>query len=335
MTELNPPAPTAQIAAPALDISVVFATRDRAEQLEHTLAAYRALDTTGISWELVVIDNNSRDGTAVVLAAAAGPLPLTRLFVAAGGQNRARNVAIERLRGELVIFTDDDVLPEPNYLQAYTAAAARWPDEVIFGARIEPRFPDNTPAWLRSNNFAFATTAFARYHPAEHEGPVKRHPYGPSFAIRRHALTGRRFPEHLGPQSGAYPMGGEGYFLRDIAAQGYRYIHVPEARVEHIVRTEQITERWLLTRARHKGRGQVYLPSDKTARSVYIGRVPLRLYLAVLRSRIRYEFARLGASAERRIKLGIQYQSRRGQVEELRARGSIRADGPCLHTGKC
>lgn len=319
MSELHPPETTEPDRAPSLDISIVFATRDRAEQLKHTLAAYQALETTGITWELVVIDNDSHDDTASVLAAAAETLPLTRLFVEAGGQNRARNAAIERLRGELVIFTDDDVIPEPNCLRAYAAAAGRWPDEAIFGARIEPRFPEGTPGWMRSEDFAFGTTAFARYHPAEQEGHVKRHPYGPSFAIRRHVLKGRRFPEHLGPQSGAYPMGGEGHFLREIAADGYRYIYVPEARVQHIVRAEQTTERWLLRRARNKGRGQIHMPSTKTTRAFYIGRVPLRLYLAVVRSRLRYAIARLGASAERRIKLGIKYQLRRGQVEELRA----------------
>ncbi|MGB7756988.1 MAG: glycosyltransferase family 2 protein [Salinisphaera sp.] len=320
MADLNTPDASSGDETPrSLDISVVFATRDRADQLARTLAAYKDLDLRGLGWELIVIDNNSSDDTSAVIDAAAEHLPLTHLFVAAGGQNRARNVALDQLRGELVIFTDDDVIPDPACLQAYAAAAARWPDDVVFGARIEPRFPENTPEWMRSEHFDFGTTAFARYHPADAEGHVRRHPYGPSFAVRRRALAGRRFPEHLGPQRGAYAMGGEGYFLREFARDGHGYVYVPDARVEHLVREEQIGESWLLKRAHNKGRGQVHLPSDKRPRRLYVGGVPLRLHLATARAWLRYSLARLTQNTERRIKLGIRYQLRLGQIVELRA----------------
>src|SRR5699024_709041 len=104
------------------------------------------------------------------------------------GQNRARNQAIAALRGNLVIFTDDDVLPDSGCLRAYVEAASRWPDEAIFGARIDPAFPSDTPAWMQTPEFEFSSTAFARYRPGQDEGPVKRHPYGPSFAVRHHAI---------------------------------------------------------------------------------------------------------------------------------------------------
>lgn len=306
-----------------LDASIVFATRDRAHQLRQTLTAYESLDTQGIAWELIVIDNASRDETATVLEQAASRLPLTQLFVAEGGQNRARNQALDCIRGALVVFTDDDVIPQPDCLKAYIAAAHRWPGDVIFGARVEPRFPTQTPDWMRSPEFEFGTTAFARYHPSSLEEPVSRHPYGPSFAIRQTALTGRRFPEHLGPQSGAYAMGGEGYFLRNIAAEGHRYIYVPSAQVEHIVRQEQVEEAWLLKRAHNKGRGQVHLPSQKKPRKLFWGGVPIKLYFATGRAFLRYQVARLFARKEQQIKNGITYQLRLGQIVELRTQHSV------------
>jgi GT2 family glycosyltransferase len=193
-----------------------------------------------------------------VLDAFVSRLRLKRLFVAEGGKNRALNEALSIIGGALVIFTDDDALPDPHCFQAYLAAAQRWPTEAIFGARIEPRFPDNTPAWIRDPEFRFATTAFARYAPAAAEERVSRHPYGPSFAVRRYALANHRFATHLGPQSGAYAMGGEGHFLRALQRDGWAYVYVPCARVEHVIRQDQITPQWLLQRANKKGRGQVY-----------------------------------------------------------------------------
>ncbi|WP_158583361.1 glycosyltransferase family 2 protein [Salinisphaera sp. Q1T1-3] len=301
-------------------ISVVFATRDRAVQLRETLAAYRAVSSSDLEWELVVADNGSTDATAEVLTAAGNDLPLISLHVGEPGKNRALNVALAHVGGDLVVFTDDDVIPAPDCLHAYLAASRRWPSDAIFGARVVPRFPIGTPDWLASPAFEFGTTAFARYEPASAEGPVSRHPYGPSFAVRRSAMTDHRFPEHLGPQGNAYAMGGEAGFLRTLAADGHRYIYVPEARVEHVVRDEQIHEAWLVRRARNKGRGQVYLPSRKKPRRLFVAGAPLRLWLATARAALRYGIARLTRNTKRRVRYGVKYALRAGELDERRRR---------------
>lgn len=304
------------------DVSVLFATCGRAGQLRQTLAAYERLDTRDLTWELIVVDNASADETPQVLAAAHERLPLRTLYVAEGGQNRARNRALDDVHGALVIFTDDDVIPDPQCLKAYVNAAGRWPNDVIFGARIAPRFPSGTPEWMTSSDFDFSSTAFARYAPREDEGPVATHPYGPSFAVRANALAGRRFPEHLGPQAGSYAMGGEGAFLREIAANGHRYIHVPAARVEHIVRVEQIEPGWLLARARKKGRGQAWLPTNKKPRRLFVGGVSVKLLLAVARAWCRYRLAGLLRSPRERLNRGIVFELRLGQALEQRRKHS-------------
>lgn len=299
-----------------LDASIIFATRDRGPQLRRTLAAYLELETRGISWELIVIDNGSQDDTAQILREAAAKLPLVHLFVPESGQNRARNQAMSALHGDLVIFTDDDVLPDAGCLRAYLEAVQRWPDEAIFGARIDPEFPPQTPAWMQDPQFKFATTAFGRYEPACQEGPVKRHPYGPSFAIRRNALGEQRFNEHLGPQSGAYAMGGEGDFLRHIASDKYRFIYVPDARVRHVVRPDQITPQWLFARARKKGRGQVYMPNSGKQARIHIRGLPLHLLTRLSRSWLRCQLFRALAMRELYTRHRIQFEQRYGQACE-------------------
>jgi glycosyltransferase involved in cell wall biosynthesis len=314
----------------ALDISVVFATRDRESQLNQTLDAYRGLNTEGLSWELIVVDNNSSDGTSRALASAQKDLPLTPLFVEQPGQNCARNEALTHVRGRLVVFTDDDALPHQDCLKSYLAAADRWPNEAIFGARIEPRFPPGTPAWIRSPDFHFASTAFARYQPAEHECLVSRHPYGPSFAVRREALCEHLFPTHLGPRQGSYAMGGEGHFLRRLADEGWGYVYVPSAYVEHVIRPEQVEPRWLVKRAHNKGRGQAHLPSRKRPRRVFWRGVSLRLWLATARAGFRYYALAPLVKPHVRANFGIQYELRRGELQE---RLSQRSRGKATNRG--
>ncbi|GAB3680700.1 hypothetical protein GCM10028792_25920 [Salinisphaera aquimarina] len=307
---------------------MIFATRDRATQLRQTLDSYRRLNTDGIRWELIVVDNNSDDDTAAILEHARSDLPLIPLFAADGGQNRARNTALPHLNGELIIFTDDDAVPNREYLQAYASAAARWPHEAVFGARIEPRFPDNTPNWMQSPAFRFSSTAFARYAPASKEGRVRRHPYGPSFAVRRSALGQHCFPNHLGPQGGSYAMGGEGHLLRRLRADGWSFIYVPSACVEHVIRPDQITTEWLLARANKKGRGQVYLPNTRKPRKFFVRGISVKLWLATARAALRYRVARLICKPRVYTEQGIQYQLRLGQIQEMLARRRRGSDGP-------
>lgn len=74
-----------------VDISVVMATLNRDEQLRRTLDAYRSLDTTGIRWELIVVDNNSTDNTAGVLDAFVIPGSVFAISCAAA---RARSYSL-------------------------------------------------------------------------------------------------------------------------------------------------------------------------------------------------------------------------------------------------
>ncbi|MES1926325.1 glycosyltransferase family 2 protein [Salinisphaera sp. T31B1] len=301
--------------AQPVDITVVFATCNRAAQLRATLDAYRRIDTAGIHWELLVVDNDSQDESQAILAATSD-LPLRWQVVTAPGQNNARNAALKRIRGALIVFTDDDAIPEPDCLQAYLRAARRWPNEAIFGARIDPRFPAGTPQWMQQANFRFASTAFARYAPRNDEGPVSRHPYGPSFAVRRSALGAHQFPTHLGPRSGSYAMGGEGHLLRRLRHEGWRYIHVPSARVEHVIRPDQIAPAWLFARANKKGRGQVYLPSDKPANRYHWRGVPLRLWMSTIRCGLRFYLLGPFVNDRLRTRYGIKYELRRGEIQE-------------------
>ena len=60
-----------------------------------------------------------------------------------------RSVAIPRLEGELAIFADDDVLPQPDWLVRLSEAARAFPDYSIFEGTIIPDWPATTPEWVR------------------------------------------------------------------------------------------------------------------------------------------------------------------------------------------
>jgi glycosyltransferase involved in cell wall biosynthesis len=98
-------------------ISVVVCTRGRAAQLGICLERFRGL-SSGVPWELVVVDNGPGDGTREVLTRyrSEAPHPFTVVEEPKPGLGRARNRGWEAARGELIAFTDDDCYPADDYL---------------------------------------------------------------------------------------------------------------------------------------------------------------------------------------------------------------------------
>jgi glycosyltransferase involved in cell wall biosynthesis len=239
-----------------VDISVIIATRNRAGLLAATLSHLARQEAGTTTWEVVVVDNGRVDDTAGVLRSASEALPLITLHEPAPGKNKAMNRALAAARGALLLFSDDDVLAEPDWIAEMAAAAGRWPGDDVFGGEVRLAFPDDTPAWLREP--FHPALNFARYGAAEPEGPTDRLPNGPNFAVRARALAGLQFSESIGPDgTGSYAMGSETEILERLRARGFRFIYAPRAMVSHVVQPQQLRTRYLLGRSYRLGRGEV------------------------------------------------------------------------------
>src|SRR5690606_16449022 len=111
-----------------MDASVVVCTRDRAASLAVTLESIAGLRIPAlVVAELVVVDNGSTDGTPAVVEAfrRRSPLPLRYVRELRPGIAPARNAGMAAARGRIVVFTDDDVTVEPDWLAEMLEAFRR------------------------------------------------------------------------------------------------------------------------------------------------------------------------------------------------------------------
>lgn len=124
---------------PAPVASVVVATHNRKALIQETVAALEQQVGVG-PFEVIIVDDGSRDGTPSVLATLAERnLSLVPIALPANrGPSHARNVGWRRARAPVVAFTDDDCRPEPGWLAALMAAID---DADIVQGRTLPR-PD-------------------------------------------------------------------------------------------------------------------------------------------------------------------------------------------------
>jgi glycosyltransferase involved in cell wall biosynthesis len=103
-------------------ISVVIASRDREHFLRGALASLDA-QAGAPPFEVIVVDNGSRDGTKSLVEARAGGDPPVR-YVAEPQPNRAsaRNRGVEAARGDYLVFCDDDVRLPERWVAAHAEA---------------------------------------------------------------------------------------------------------------------------------------------------------------------------------------------------------------------
>lgn len=261
-------------------IAVVFSTRDGARTLPEALARHRALLPAPVPHRLFVVDNGSTDGTAAILDEHLGAMPLAVRREPRPGKNRALNAVLPELASaDLAVFTDDDVLPEPDWLRRLWAAAERQPAFDVFGGTIRPRWPASPPPWLADWGVPLGIVYAAT---TEREGPVGADKvWGPNMAVRGAVLRqGHRFDEDTGPDgSGSYAMGSETEFTSRLERAGHRAWFAADAVVAHVVRPEQLTEAWVLGRAYRHGRGFYRYRAPPAARFGRLRGAPVEMAL--------------------------------------------------------
>jgi GT2 family glycosyltransferase len=135
----------AQGADPTL--SLIVPTHNRRERLGRLLAGLEREHARGAEFEVVVTVDGSTDGTEAMLAALRTPYPLKVVTQAQRGAPAARNAAIAAAAGEVLLFVDDDVVPQDGLLERHVAVHRDDPLAAVAGRMARPT--DQTlPLWL-------------------------------------------------------------------------------------------------------------------------------------------------------------------------------------------
>src|SRR5215467_6100810 len=122
-------------------VTVAICTFNRCAALDRTLRSFESLEVPqDIEWELLVVDNKSTDDTPGVVSRYAQKLPVRYFFEGTPGKSRAANLAVRQASGELMLWTDDDVIVDGRWLLEYVKAARACPDASFFGGTVEPLF---------------------------------------------------------------------------------------------------------------------------------------------------------------------------------------------------
>ena len=230
--------------------SVIVATRNRRQSLGRFLDALRALPKQP-SWELIVVNNASNDDTASLLSSGIRDLPIVVVKEDLPGKSRALNSALKHARGEILLFTDDDVVPDRNWMTALYKGAIAYPSANVFGGRIVVDYR-RIPRWIvNSYNLKTILTSEQDLGSDIRWFAEDQYPMGPNLAVRRRLIEqgSVAWPLNLGPGT-KIPVGDERAFLMQVSHPGSRdRLYIPDSVVHHQLKGRQLGFVSALTRS--------------------------------------------------------------------------------------
>ena len=231
--------------------TIVVCTHRHGDELVATLAAL--LQEVPAATEILLVRSGTPTGS---------PLPesiepwfsdglIRAICVSDAGLARARAAGLRAASAEAVLWLDDDVRPRPGWFRDLIAPFTD-PRVGATGGTILPDWPNGRPpSWLPRK----LTTYFGE----RHAGPTAgHHPFGANMAVRRSAVedVGALDPT-LGVSGSALGLHEETELCERLSAAGYRIVEAPGAIVDHSIRPEQISVRWVFRRAWHHGRSDL------------------------------------------------------------------------------
>jgi glycosyltransferase involved in cell wall biosynthesis len=225
-----------------MDFTVAICTWNRADLLAKTLECLSTVAVPpGSDWEVLVVNNRSTDHTERVIGSFAGRLPIRGLFEERQGQSAARNLVLRTFKGERLIFTDDDVQPDPEWILQILNTFDQQSADVVFGPS-RPVWLSGAPAWFGpqfAGQFAlldYGTDAFIVSN-VEHQF------YGVNVAFTRGAAAAvGYYREDVGLVGSGGGGGDDTDIFQRCLAKGLRVVYQPKAVVGHMIPPDRITK---------------------------------------------------------------------------------------------
>lgn len=235
--------------------TIALCTHNHADRLARTLADLSALTLPRAPWELVIIDNASRDETPQVLGRHQWPAMWEVRVIREErlGLSNARNRAIQEACGEYIIFIDDDETPDSDWLCAYERLIeAKRPD--AFGGRIRVLFEDIRPAWLQDDLLGFLGE-LNRFDSITQLTVPTTSFFGGNFGFRKSVIDRvGGFDAMLGRKGTDNTGGEEVDFYRRLLSAGFWVWWTHEAVIYHRIQAVKLSRRYFLDLHFRQGR---------------------------------------------------------------------------------
>jgi len=235
-----------------LDITVAIPTYNGESRLPELLERLQnQLHTENLSWEIIVVDNNSTDNTAKVVQTYQQnwqcPYPLKYCFEAKQGAAYARKKAVAEAKGRLIGFLDDDNYPVSNWVVAAYNFGEKYPKAGAYGSQIHPDWEVEPPENFKRIAPFLAITERGNL-PLLYEASKKLLPPSAGLVVRRQAWL-ESVPDKsilTGRVKGNMLTSEDLEMLSYIQKSGWEIWYNPEMEISHKIPESRLQKDYLI-----------------------------------------------------------------------------------------
>lgn len=270
-------------------LSVIIPTRNRCKLLQNQLESLAAQTLPFEEFEVIVVDNGSSDNTTGIVKKFTHRLVNLRYFQEfEPGLHAGRHRGLKEAKGEILVYTDDDIRASPTWLEAISENFSS-SEVVLVGGNNYPDFQDEVPGWLEKLWSRPSMGGQGIGYLSVLSLPEGRHEIDPllvwgcNFSIRKQVLleAGGFHPDGFPKELIRFRGDGESYVSRYVLENKLRCIFDSRASVYHAVTPERMTFEYFRQRAFNEGVSSSYalLRYKKRSRSIYLYSRALTRYI--------------------------------------------------------
>lgn len=244
-----------------MKLSVIIPTRNRSRSLFLALESICNQTISQDKFEVIVVDNGSKDDTKEVALSFLNKIGNLRYFYEdKPGLYMGRHRGLKEARSEILVYADDDIEAFPTWLEGIKES---FEDErtVLVGGKNLPKFLSEPPEWIlrmwdRTEKNGHVLGYLSILDLGEETKEINPYyVFGCNFSIRKAILleAGGFHPDAMPQELISYRGDGETHVSKYISENKYRAIYNPKASVYHVISSDRLTVEYFCIRAHNEG----------------------------------------------------------------------------------
>lgn len=278
------------------ELSIIVVTKNRCELLKELLESIlRQKGKKRFEYEVIIADNGSTDSTKRIVKEfqESSDIDLVYLYDERTGRSRTCNKAIGQAKGNIIVFTDDDVIVAEDWIEEIYNCFKETKADAI-GGKILTRFPKHVKHWTM-DYMDILTGPYVNHDYGEgilpYQRPDMRPFVGANMAIRKKVLEELGgYREDLGPGAGTF--GDDTDLFMKLYYNQKKIVYCGKALVWHQTDENRLSLRFIAKYKMAFGRYSVqdrYETENSEKLKKYFG-VPRYLYREIVREFFRIIF---------------------------------------------
>ena len=234
-------------------ISAAICTYNRYDLLEKSIQSLTVQSIGADQYNIIIVDNSPANATAIEFKARYhGQRNIHYLIEKMPGLSNARNVAARMCNSEYIAYLDDDAIADAAWLQSILSAFDAFGSQAgIVCGRVSPIWETAPPNWLPESKSVLGALTIIDWGAPMRIAEPGHWFAGANFSIRVAPLLELGgFALLLGRigHSGVLLSNEETKLIAQMKAEGYETIWAPDAKVDHLVHSERVSQSWLRKR---------------------------------------------------------------------------------------